>query len=241
LEVEQPISKLCGSSLLQFCCFDSESGTQFWFLWSNRYYCQFSVPPKPSRSSSSWLDHYHRIRTYSAYKSTPLITPPILNPLISTPAPVCFFFFFLLESSASSSSSSSSAFYIQRVAAAMESTVVNATTTHGLTEFNSDTEWCRSSSSSHGRFRSLRRLPSSWVVQTKRQKESEFASDLQWSGGGGGGGGGGGAAPPPARQPRQQRAWEERRCEKGRSHTRRRETTQLSFTHLLLLLFTRLP
>jgi hypothetical protein len=28
-EVEQPISKLCGSSLLQFCCFDSESATQF--------------------------------------------------------------------------------------------------------------------------------------------------------------------------------------------------------------------
>jgi len=65
----------------------------------------------------------HQIRTYSAYKRTPLITPPILNPLISPAAPV-FFFFFLLESSASSSSSSSSAFYIQRVAAAMESTVV---------------------------------------------------------------------------------------------------------------------
>jgi hypothetical protein len=28
-EVEQPISKLCGSTLLQFCCFDSESETQF--------------------------------------------------------------------------------------------------------------------------------------------------------------------------------------------------------------------
>jgi hypothetical protein len=28
-EVEQPISKLCGSSLFQFCRFDSESATQF--------------------------------------------------------------------------------------------------------------------------------------------------------------------------------------------------------------------